>query len=222
MNELFKYFDKIFLINLDSRKDRLNESMEILKPYDLGDKLIRFSAITPPPNITETFDDKGRIIRRGIVGLNLSMLEIVKESKKNNYDSILVLEDDFLFKNEEYVNDVIKQLKNIKWDVFYLGANLHQKLESVSDNIYKIKYGYATHAVAYNKNFYDYFLESYENGEIKILDVWLSEFAQNNLNCFCSWPILSIQRPSYSDIENKFVDYDWMVNNYNKNTKDIC
>ncbi len=221
MNKLFNYFDKIFLINLDSRKDRLDESMKILNTYNLGEKLIRFSAITPPPNLKDSFDEKGRKISRGAVGLILSMLEIFKESKKNNYNSILILEDDFLLKNEEYGGDVIEQLKNIEWDVFYLGANLHQKLDNVSNNLYKIKYGYATHAVAYNKNFYDYFLTSYDSGDIKILDVWLSEFAQNNLNCFCSWPILSIQRPSYSDIENKFTDYDWMINNYNKNTKDI-
>ena len=132
METLLNSFDKIFLLNLDKRTDRLDESMKILEKYNLGDKLKRFSAIEPPQSIKEKKDNKGRGIRRGVVGLLLSVVEIIKESKLNNYESILVLEDDFIFKNEDYSNNIRLQLNNIDWDVFYLGANLHHKLKSKS------------------------------------------------------------------------------------------
>jgi GR25 family glycosyltransferase involved in LPS biosynthesis len=221
MEKLINSFDKIFIINLDSRVDRLNDSLNILNQYNIENKYERFSAITPPPDFMEYNDNKGRKISKGAYGLILSLYEIIKLSKEKKYKSILVLEDDFLFKNEEYSDLILTQLNNLKWDVFYFGANLHEKLTPIDKNIYKIKHGYATHAVAYSENFYDYFLSNFNNNNIKILDVWLSDYAQNELNCFCSWPILSIQRPSYSDIENKFTNYDWMEKNYNKNTKGL-
>lgn len=221
MESLLKSFDKIFLVNLDKRTDRLDKSMNMLEKYNLGDKLKRFSAIEAPKSVKEKKDNKGRIIKRGAVGLVLSLVEIIKESKLNDYESILVLEDDFIFKNEDFSKSVSSQLNSIEWDVFYLGANLHYKLNPKSDNLFEIKGGYATHAVAYNKSFYDFFLENFNEGKIGIIDVWLSEFAQEKLNCYCSWPILATQRESYSDIENVECNYDWMESKYYENTKKL-
>jgi GR25 family glycosyltransferase involved in LPS biosynthesis len=221
MKNLLKKFDKIYLINLDQRKDRLKESMVILDKYELGDSLIRFSALTPPNNISDSTDGAGRKVSRGAYGLILSVVEIIKEAKKNNYKSILILEDDFDFLNEEYSEKVLEQLNLLNWDLFYFGANLHRNLNRISENIFKINFAYATHAVAYNNTVYDYFLEQFYENKIKILDVWLSENIQENFSCYCPWPILSIQRPSFSDIENVFTDYNFMERNYMKYTENI-
>lgn len=221
MKKLLKRFDKIYLINLDSRTDRLNESIEILKDYDLGESLIRFSAIIPDSTVSNTVDSQGRKISRGAIGLIMSLIEVIKESKEKKYDSILVLEDDFKFLNEEYSEEVCDQLDQLEWDVFYLGANLHKNLDRVDKNIFKLNHAYATHAVAYKSTVFDHILNQYYENKINILDVWLADEIQENFNCYCSWPILSIQRPSYSDIENVFTDYDFMVKNYMKYTSEL-
>lgn len=219
MKKLFDFFDKVFLINLDSRLDRLHECNSLFEQYNVIEQVERVSAIKLPNNNNYFTDKIGSRINSGAMGLTLTMAEIFKTAKKNKYKNILVLEDDFIMKNGEYVEQILLQLKTLSWDVLYLGANLHEKLSPVTENLYRIKSAYATHSVAYNETFYDYFLKNFEENNIGIIDVWLYNFAQKDLNCFCCWPILSLQRPSYSDIECKFSDYDWMEINYYKNTK---
>lgn len=83
-NNYNDYIDKIFLINLDKRKDRLEDFMREYKRLNLDlSKLERFSAIYRPDN--------------PCIGCTLSHLEVIKISKERGYKNVIIFEDDFDF-----------------------------------------------------------------------------------------------------------------------------
>lgn len=103
---LNKYFDKIYLINLDRRTDRIEECDEILGKVNVTYE--RFSAIdgstlVPNPKYKLTPNELGCLS---------SHLAILKEAKSLNLDSVLVLEDDvelcsdFIDKIDDYMNQL--------------------------------------------------------------------------------------------------------------------
>lgn len=76
--------DKIFVINLDKRTDRMEEFLNEFKKINIDiSNLERFSAIYKPEN--------------PCVGCTLSHLEVIKIAKERSYKNIIVFEDDFEF-----------------------------------------------------------------------------------------------------------------------------
>jgi GR25 family glycosyltransferase involved in LPS biosynthesis len=221
MRQAFEYFDKVFLINLDKRIDRLDRCKEIFKNNNVLDLVERFSAIVPDPNDYIPFTKETEKIKIPLYGCLLSHINIIKKAKSEGLKSILVLEDDVEFINIDYINKAVDQLKNKNWDLFYLGANTHKPLEREDDNLLILKKGYATHAIAYHESFYDFFLENFEKRKIEIIDVWLSDYGQENFKSYCTFPITAVQFSNYSDIHNAFADYSWMENKFKVNTNHL-
>ena len=48
MKKGFEYFDKVFLINLDKRPDRLEARYKAFKEYGVDNIVERFRAVPPP------------------------------------------------------------------------------------------------------------------------------------------------------------------------------
>ena len=206
IREAFLYFDKIFLINLDRRPDRLERVMTQFRELGIEDIVERFSAISPP-------NGDGRL------GCLLSHIEIIKMAKSLNLKNVLVLEDDVQFINTDSITEAINQLKNKKWGLFYFGYNSHKPLQKVNKNLLKIERCYAAHAVAYNSAIFDYAIEEFKKDKIKIIDVWLSQCVQPKYECFGCYPISAIQNPGYSDIEKVETNYDFIMTRFLENTK---
>jgi hypothetical protein len=213
--QLFEQFDAVYVINLDSRPDRMVEFREGMRSmgmldHEIDEKIIRFSGIVP---------DHGP----GALGCTLSHLGIVKSAKEAGYEKILVFEDDAIpYKTGiEYVNGVIEDIKNESWDVYYLGYNSHHPLDLYSKNSLKARDLFSTHAVAYRSSFFDKFIKDYENNSIEIFDVWLRYSVQTAMNCLASYPMLFIQSTSYSDIEKKNVNYGIQIERYESYTSHL-
>jgi hypothetical protein len=200
-------FDKIYCINLNKRTDRWNNAKEQFIKFNLLKNVYRFPAI-------EKTD--------GRVGCINSHIEILKDAKLNNYKNILVFEDDFLILNENFIqilNDSYSQLPN-DWNLLYLGANVQLNLPKYSENLILLTHGYATHAIAYNYNIYDFIISKYDNCEQitdinDCLDVWYSRYIQSKGKSFLIKPLLVTQMNSYSDIQNRDVDYTFIEKRYN-------
>jgi hypothetical protein len=206
----FDYFDEIYCINLDERTDRWEHAQEEFRKAGILDRVIRFSAIR---------DADGRL---GVIKSNLAIIKIAKEKKLKN---VLIFEDDvqFIVDNpQDVLAKTIQQIGNIKWHLFYLGANTHQKLTKFKPNLILLKNAFAVHSMAYNELMYDIFINKYEKLKVistfdDILDVFLARKIQEKYICLMTNPMMTTQMNSYSDIENRIVDYSFIEERYKNN-----
>lgn len=113
-------------------------------------------------------------------------IEIFKHSKKNNFNNILILEDDFIFteniKNINIIKDIEGFIETTNFNLLYL-CNLFIFLP----NLYNIKFPYVllnglAHSIIYSKRSRDIIVEKYKlDKDIKYLlfenhDIWYNSF----------------------------------------------
>jgi len=127
-----EFFDKIYVINLQSRKDRLTEIIKQLECIGIdlpSNKIKIFEAIRPSRK-----DDWPAI---GAKGCFLSHFGVLKDAQKNKYEKILVLEDDvnFVENFNDLIETTINQLNNTSWDILYGG---YQKSDALDLAILKV------------------------------------------------------------------------------------
>lgn len=213
MNILNTYFDKIFIINLDSRPDRWKECEELLKQYDITN-YERVSAIRPvykeiPKNYYNNLvvNQKEWYVT-GAVGCKLSHYKVIEIAKERNYDNFLVLEDDFsitgskdnfqeIIKHQLFLLDKHTQEKD--WDMIYLGGNNLTKPKKIEDKLHTVIKANTTHAYAMNHTIYDKCLNEMNVFGTEI-DDYYKRHIQNKHNVYCIYPSIIKQRKSMSDI----------------------
>jgi hypothetical protein len=101
--------------------------------------------------------------------------------------------------------------------MLYLGANLQAPIEKYSDNLYRLKSAYATHAIIYNSQRVVDFIVQKNAGGRKI-DMFYAEQVMEKFNVFATRPMLATQRPSLSDISQSYQYYKHLEDGYNKYT----
>lgn len=226
MNNPFNFFDKIFCINLDERQDRWKECCYLFNKYDIMHKIERF------PALKFNHQDPRLMKAMGQIGCSMSHYAVTRKAKEQNLKNYLVLEDDFYFEynHDELfgkINNCINQLPN-DWDMFYLGGNLDASynkypIEKYSENLFKLNSCHTTHAFAVNNKLYDIILKDEPNYETlptwynnyTVIDVYFCKNILSQNNCYISNPILSLQRPGFSNIEHNSYDYRaWMLQNF--------
>jgi GR25 family glycosyltransferase involved in LPS biosynthesis len=185
-----EYFDKVVVINLDKRTDRLEKISKQLD--ELGIVFERFSAI----------DGTGK---DPITAGTMSHTQVWE---KYQGLKVLVLEDDALFVdnfNEKFA-EVIQTLPS-DWDIFYLGALVAPttgKIIKVNDHWYKQVVSTGTQAYCLKPGKMAYFVDRLKDYEWYI-DIGLRLEAVSN-NCYITQPNLVTQYPSYSDLRLKEVN----------------
>ncbi len=207
------FIDKIVFINLNKRKDRLQEITEEFQKYDFPEeKIIRFEAIETP--------------NFGLIGCGKSHIEVLKMAKENQWKNILILEDDFqiIVSKEEFYQSFSYFFNHIDqklpWDVLMLAYNLKNPGNYVQpfDNDFIGRIGYAQTASAYlvNHHYYDTLIENLTYANVMLSktgrhwdyanDVYWKELQKKDMWLYFK-NRLSIQRASYSDNGNNFADY---------------
>lgn len=212
MSNSFDYFDEIYCINLDERTDRWEHAQKEFEKAGILDRVNRFSAIR---------DVDGRV---GVIKSNVAIVKIAKQKKLKN---VLVFEDDFEFivdDPQQVLQKSIDQVGSIKWHLFYLGANTHEKLIKFKPNLILLKNAFAVHSMAYSNFMYDEFIMKFENIKTirtfdDILDVYLAKKIQEKYVCLMVNPMMTTQMNSYSDIEKRVVDYSFIEERYKNNIK---
>lgn len=232
---LNKIFDKIYLINLERRKDRLENFLKISEKYNFSFELIKaFDGIAL---LTEDFTYENKKISyvknefykhepgiffgienyhdryfKGQVGCLMSHLEILKLAEKNNYSSILILEDDVVFSDDfqQKIENLIDKFPEV-WDMFYLSGSMvneGKKYKYFSELIST----HTTHSYAVNKSAYRILIKLLEkNMFIKPVDSCYVTI-QNSLKSFIAMPFLTYQASGFSDIHNSNASYDSIKN----------
>jgi glycosyl transferase family 25 len=219
--------DKVFIINLEHRIDRREKILKELEKVGIENYEF-FKAIKPNVNmvkewnrnflnpIPEWFKKTGgdeTKYRIGSLGCMLSHYEILKICLQNNYENVLILEDDTEFvtpsgiKFEQILNMVKNQTKNIKFGLFYLAGNhLGSKIESVSQNVNKVTGTLTTGSYIINKSIIKFILDNIKGFEREI-DVFYAQIIQKRFPCYCLHPHLTKQGDGYSDIVQRNVSY---------------
>jgi GR25 family glycosyltransferase involved in LPS biosynthesis len=182
-----EYFDRVVVINLDRRTDRMDKLGSQLD--ELGIEYERFSAV----------DSK----ELGIEGYIAGTMSHVAVWKKYKGQKILVLEDDALFCDDfnEKFAEVMQALPQ-DWDIFYLGVLLPKHTGRVNDinNPHWFAQVMSTGAQAYclNPSKMDYFIRKIDGYEWYI-DIAL-RLENVDSHCYVTQPNLVTQFPSYSDL----------------------
>jgi len=213
------YFEKIYCINLEHRKDRLEQSIQRFKDFEILDKVQFVKGIVYN-------DERLAPDQNAKMGCLLSHYRILKDAKKNGYENILVFEDDFEFtKDKAYVNKKIdKCIKELPldWDIFYLGAYFvngysYPSIQEYSKNLKKANAAFCCHSLAYSKLGIEKILnilkiEDCDDAlffakEEESYDWFLVRHFQYENSCFAADELLCEQSAGFSDIEKKFFDY---------------
>jgi hypothetical protein len=206
---LFDRFDKVYCINLDRRPDRLENFKKEVNKFNLGE-FERFSAYDGKQlNLTNEYN-----LKPGEIGIIKSNLDIIKDAKKNNYKTILIIEDDCVFSDEIINFDDYFKLLPSDWDMLYMGGNhnTHMGVKpplKINDKVVKLHSTYSAHFIGIKSSVFDQIEELLEKGQ-KPLDVEYVTL-QKIFNCYSFTPALTSQLVNFSDIQELTTDYNWLI-----------
>ena len=206
MIDFKKYFDKVYVINLDRRPDRFDSFKKELEKYGI-EEVERFSAIDGTTIMSNEIP-----LLAGELGVLESHLQIIKKCREENVKNVLILEDDVYFTNEilkldEYINNVPSD-----WDFIYFGGNhvYGQPPHLINDKVIKLNFTVALQCVAINSSMFE-IIESVLTKRKKQVDAYYAEL-HNRFNAYGFYPNMAKQTNGFSDIQNRNVDYSNFFN----------
>ena len=205
----FNKFGAVYVINLESRPDRLANITRVLQ--DVG--LIDFKVIKAVPHPC------------GLMGCVLSHILVLQECIESGSETCLVFEDDFLLSAQPHaavktVSDFFaaSDKGDISWDVVLLSSNLLNSSESSLPFLRRVVDAQTTSSYAVKRSYARHILRNFLQSAFRLnyscdkdhpqyaLDIYWKRL-QSSGKWFVFSPMLGHQAASYSDIEYKFVDY---------------
>jgi len=202
--------DAIYYINLEKRSDRKDEFLDNYNEVD-ETRIVRIKAHYYPEN--------------GAVGCLMSHVNALNVALKDKRgENILICEDDFTIKDMVYCNKMLDLLfENFpNWDVVMLGQNTirHEDTEiktKQNEKIIRILESQTTSGYLIKKRYIPRLLEIYERDlkEFFKTGVWKNYFVDQSWkvlqptdNWYSFKPTVGVQRKSFSDIQNGFMDIE--------------
>jgi glycosyl transferase family 25 len=193
---MFEFIEKVVYINLEHRTDRRQEIESELSIFP-SEKIQRFNAIK------ENF---------GALGCTKSHIAVLEMAILEGWSNYLVIEDHGMWSNFDKSYPILESLSKNPYDVIVLGA-----VVPVYDKLtYKLQKSQTTTSFLVNKHYYKTLLQNFKDGEhgltltrsppMYALDMYWQRIQARD-NWYLVAPSLVVQRPSYSDIEKKHVDY---------------
>ena len=212
-----------FYINLEFRTDRKRHVEEQLKI--IGIESNRFNAIKLP---------------NGALGCSMSHLKCLEIAKENNWDHILIVEDDIKFLNPELFKEQINKFFNLHsdWDVVLIAGNNLPPHEIIDDTCVKVTQCQTTTGYIVKSHYYNTLIDNIRNGITNLIkepkqhylyaiDKFWFKLQQKD-NWYLITPLTVTQREDYSDIEKRPTNYtramtdltkEWLVSKKQQNIK---
>lgn len=190
-----KEIEHVVYINLDERIDRREEVENELEIF--GNRVERFRAI--------------RNTKNGGLGCSASHLSVLKAAKELGWSNVLICEDDFMWKNKEQIESVLNPILKNSYNVILFGATCVKFCNNASGFEAQSAVGYLVHG-----SYFDTLIRNFEEGFNKLSEtnnspLYAIDQYWKHLQKKDKWtlinPGLVVQRPSYSDIENRQVNY---------------
>lgn len=191
-----------FYINLESRMDR--KKMVEYELQKLGIEPNRFNAIK---------------LANGALGCSMSHLKCLETAKKNNWEHILIVEDDIKFTNvplfQKQLNAFLS--KHTDWDVILIAGNNMPPYQVIDDTCVKVSRCQTTTGYLVNSHYYDTLINNFKQG----IQFLMREPEKHTIYAvdkywFClqekdKWylitPLTVVQEDGYSDIEKRMTNY---------------
>jgi glycosyl transferase family 25 len=206
-----KDITNIFYINLESIPDRKSFFENQMKM--VGFVAERFEAI------------KHNV---GSIGCSLSHLNLLKYARHQNLDHILIMEDDIMFLNPKiFINNLHECLLNHSdFDVLLIAGNNMGDYARLDNYCIKITKCQTTTGYLVKRHYYDKLIENFEDGinklmqNIKFKDDYAIDQYWTKLQAEDKWylvtPLTVTQKPDYSDIEKRIINYNNLMLNLDK------
>lgn len=202
-----------FYINLQSRPDRKQHVEKQLK--SIGINAERFNAIK---------------MTNGAIGCSMSHLKIIETAKSNNWEHVLIVEDDILFTNPNlFIQQFNKFLFNHKdFDVALIAGNNLPPYKKMDDTCVQVTHCQTTTGYIVQKHYYDTLIKNYKDGILLLMKNSSNHFLYAidkywfNLQAIHKWylitPLTVTQREDYSDIEKRSTNYTPVMLDLDKST----
>jgi GR25 family glycosyltransferase involved in LPS biosynthesis len=198
-----QYFNRVFCVNLDRRTDRWSMCLPEFEKACLT--VERFSAVDGS-RLPIVANQK---INRAEVGCSLSHAAILKKMVAADWEKILILEDDVEFSPNaaSHFSQWISQVPR-DWDMLYLGGNHISNPTPVTPHVSRVVKTYTTSHYAITRKMARLAINKIEQLHSQV-DVVYSQF-QRTHKCYAFTPSLAWQKPGYSDIQGKIMNYKRM------------
>lgn len=213
-----KIADKGYLINLPYRVDRKEKTLKLLSElgfegYEIVDGVV--------------FDDP----EWKIYGCTQAYLNCFKTALENNWDSVVIFEDDIKVMNRTKISDIDAIFS--KWgffsnyfDLIGLGTRPIEgsKIFRIDEHFGKVTNTLCTQAFFYKKNFIEYFYNNMKNYTVPddpyyrvIVDEFFSDCCSHEIVCKkrnklfnvgITIPMIFTQRDGYSDNLKSYEKFD--------------
>ena len=199
-------------INLDSRPDRRIHMEQQLNLIGINN-CNRFSAIK---------NDNGAI------GCSLSHLKCLHIARQNNWEHVLIMEDDIEFLNPSLLNSHLIQFfeSNINFDVLLIAGNNFRPFTKINNYCVKVHNCQTATGYIVQRHYYDTLIHNYEEGIQKLFtnpqnhQIYALDQYRKQLQVKHRWyliiPLTVIQKEGYSDIEKKQTNYKKIMTDFNK------
>lgn len=191
-----------FYINLLTRPDRKQHAEHQLKT--VGIHAERFNAIK---------------MTNGALGCSFSHLKLIETAKANNWEHILIVEDDILFTDP---NLFTKQFNTFlsthtDFDVVLIAGNNMPPFETIDDTCVQVSRCQTTTGYLVRQHYYDTIIQNFREGINKFMrephnnKLYAIDKYWFRLQEFDKWyliiPLTVIQREDYSNIEKRPTNY---------------
>jgi GR25 family glycosyltransferase involved in LPS biosynthesis len=201
------FFDKIYCINLPKRVDRLLQFVEEMEKYEIEFEIVN-----------------GIEHESGAEGLRQTVEKLFIDAIEKKYNNILIFEDDCYFVEGKSTVDwtmenAIKELPE-QWHILYLSAQPTNGFNRrQSGCLLQLDGAFATHSWAISNQ-----------GMREILSAGLDAPIDNSIvksiqplqKCFITYPLLTSQRESFSDIGKTVINWHtFIVDRYNQKLGEI-
>lgn len=194
-------------INLEQRRDRREHAEAEFKK--LGVHAERVNAVK---------------LEACSVGCTLSHIKCIKLAKERKYEQVFICEDDITFTNPELFKEQLTKFyenDDILWDILIIGGNNippFQKVESYCARIfncqtttgYIIKESYYDTLLANFKESADNLIKYPERKREFAIDIYWKRLQIQDF-WYMLMPSTVTQYESYSDIEKRYVNYEFLL-----------
>jgi GR25 family glycosyltransferase involved in LPS biosynthesis len=118
----------------------------------------------------------------GHLGCGKSHVKALELAIEQNWDSVLIVEDDLIFKvDSTELRDRLNDLKNISWDVVLLGLGHHILKDSEYDFLKRIVRCTCAHGYIVRKHYYQTLLSNFQNAVEKMKNELVEHLKENTI-----------------------------------------